>query len=476
MVEKGLKKVKEQQYFWIPVDEILGPGKELLVSNDILDSYVSIDFNKGNLRLQAKGMVGVFPLTSNLSVQVRPRFPIANLERMIDVAGDDPTVLALLRNYDLSTSFESWMWHAFSNALLLLVDKIRDCGLILSYRRKVADSTHPNGRIMIAETISKYAARGVGYKVATSGFERSADNQLNRLLYAAILATHRYYDSLEAVDFQERVKLEKEKRSILPKIAGAIHFMNRAGVSVELDSSSLERLLVDASDADRLIPESRGYYRHALDVSRVLLGGRGVDILSGGDASSDVAAQASVEIPSITVDMQTMFEKFVRTSLAARMGNSNASDVSDRNPELLIIDGNKYSTRLYEGPPDWFSSGVIHYPIEGGNPKMTPDIVIERSDGHCLLVAEVKYSPTSGHAKRHEVEQSYLYGARYNTPVAMTVHPCSGNERAGLYSSGSIGNIMVVHYKINLAAEDLDSEMDDFADTVRNIAILIDGL
>lgn len=477
MAERGLEPVREQEFFWIPVDEILGSGKELLVPNDILDSYVSIAFNKGSIRLQAKGLVGVFPLTSNLCIQVQPRFPISNLGHMIDISGDNPAVLAVLRNYELSASFEKWMWRALSDALLLLIDKIRDRGLILSYRRTVTDTTHPSGRIMMRETISKYAARGVSYKVVSSRFERSADNHLNRLLYTAILTIYRYYSSLEEVgDIQERVKLDKEKRKVLPKISGAIHFMNRAGVSVELNRSSLDRLLVEDIDSARLIPESRSYYRHALDISRALLGGRGVDVLSRGDSGSEITGRPVVEMPSLTVDMQTIFEKFVRTSLVSRVTNRNHSDSSDRSGELFVIDGNKYSTPLYDGPMDWFSSTIPHYPIEDSSPTATPDILVEKADGRCLLVADVKYSPASRHAKRHEVEQTYLYGARYGTSIVMTVHPCSGDERAGLYSSGSIGNIMVVHYKINLAADDLESEMDYFADSVRNISKLIDEL
>ncbi len=51
------------------------------------------------------------------------------------------------------------------------------------------------------------------------------------------------------------------------------------------------------------------------------------------------------------------------------------------------------------------------------------------------------------------------YGVRYRSPVVLTIHPQRHNADGGLVVSGTIGNVLVAQYRVDLAADDLDAEM-----------------
>jgi 5-methylcytosine-specific restriction enzyme subunit McrC len=171
-----------------------------------------------------------------------------------------------------------------------------------------------------------------------------------------------------------------------------------------------------------------------------------------------------MSVGSLLVKTEDLFESFVRLSLQRVLAD---------HPELVVLDGNiEPGRRSLYGPlaPDEAESLPDHRPVPAGNVHTTtPDILFTRSGGSVPLVADVKYTNVTRYAERDELEQVMLYGVRYASPVALTIHPRRKNADAGLVIAGRIGPMLIAQYRVDLAADDLDSEMATMAYTLAEL-------
>ncbi|MGW0247992.1 5-methylcytosine restriction system specificity protein McrC [Nocardia goodfellowii] len=417
---------------------VLRSDGTLRVSDDVLNRYVMADFKNGKLRFLARGVSGIFALTDEISVQVRPRFPLTNLTHMVTVCGYVPTALAALRPYHVTDRWDDWMLDVVTDALLVAVDTIEERGLLRVYHRQTDSSSYPHGRIEIAPTITQFASRGIDHRAVYSWFEKTADNPANRCLKSAALFLHSRYLSRQ---------LTGEVRQRISRLSNALRVLYEA--ADDRHHTFMADAIVRASAA---LPESRTYYRPALDLAVAVLSGRGLDL----DAET-----GSISAGSLLVKTEDLFESFVRLSLQR---------VLTDHPELRVLDGNVSPGKqpLFEAVPDEEKESLPEHSEvgKGTDPNATPDILFTQRGGGVPLVADVKYTNVTRYAARSELEQVMVYGVRYGSPIVLTIHPRRKYAAGGLVICGRIGDVLVAQYRVDLAADDLDVEMAAMAQSL----------
>lgn len=425
--------------------DVLGSDGRLILTPGVLNKYVKADFKDNGLRLTARGVTGLIPLTDRLTVQVRPRFPLHNLTHMVSVCGYTPTVLpALLRDYKATDQFSDWMLDVMADALLVAFDTIRLNGLLRTYHRRTDDGSYPHGRINTTATILRHASRGINHRAEYSWFERTIDNAPNRCLKSAAAALHRRY--LHA----ERRSGVRERVARLGEVLRVLQDVTPESRPFSLDDPVVRGTIP--------LPETRAYYQPALELAVAVLTPNGISL----DAPT-----GPVRMQSLLVKTEDLFEEFVRLSLQKSLSNL---------PDVAVLDGNKDPGRLplYEGVSDSERELLPAHEVptvKGRAPEVNPDVVFRLEDGTHPLVADVKYTEVKDFADRSEVEQVVLYGVRYRSPVAITIHPRYGGAKKGLHVAGRIGSILVAQYRVDLGAEDLEAEMDEMAVRISELIV-----
>jgi 5-methylcytosine-specific restriction enzyme subunit McrC len=134
---------------------------------------------------------------------------------------------------------------------------------------------------------------------------------------------------------------------------------------------------------------------------------------------------------SVVIEMNVVFEDYVRNVLEA----ATAGD-----PRLDVLDGN------HEGAKRFFDSE----PSEDAN----PDIVF-RVDGEATpVVMDVKYKPASKMPDRSDLNQVIAYGLSYRADAVAVVQPrAEGSTRSRLISLGTISGMRVYQYVFDMDAD-----------------------
>lgn len=442
--------VPAKEYGDVPVTaaDVLSPSGQLLIEPDSLRQYLTVDFGRDGLRVKARGVSGLIPLTDSITVQVTPRFPLANLTHMVVTCGYSPVRLAGLRPYDRHTEIGDWLWDVYAEGLLTEIAAIEQQGLLRTYVRRHDASSSPRGRIDINATMMRRASRNIDHIADFTWFERTIDTPVNRCIKEAVVRLHRHYGSparaqtRRAGDRQRIARLSEALR-LLADVPGDPHGLTLADPFV----SGL-----------RPLPDSRAYYREGLDLAVAIVSEQGIDL--DAPLRDRRAGDRAVALSSLVVKTEDLFEEFVRLGLQRAF----AAD-----PDIDVLDGNKAAAQLplYEPLPaeEELPGGAQR--LASANAVTKPDLLLRDNTGRVALVGDVKYTNVSEHAGRSEVEQVILYGARYRSPVVLTVHPRQHGAAGGLFASGRIGDSLVLQYRLDLAAEDLDGEVDRMADALR---------
>ncbi|MEV8238330.1 hypothetical protein AB0P23_24050 [Rhodococcus sp. NPDC077669] len=433
---RGRKVLTAQEYGPIDVDpgDVIGPDGRLALTPGVLGKYVRADFKNNELRLSAMGVTGLIPLTDRLTVQVRPRFPLRNLTYMVSVCGYTPTVLSALREYTSTDQFDDWMLDVMADALIAAFETITLNGLLRTYHRRTEVSSYPHGRIDTTATLLRLASRGINHLAQYSWFERTIDNPPNRCLKSAMTMLHRRY---------LRHDRHRGSRARIAKLGEALRVLHT--VTLEPQPFSLDDQQVRGTLP---LPETRNYYRPALELAIAILTGRGISL----DAST-----GTISMQSLLVKTEDLFEEFVRLSLQRSLAER---------PGLFVLDGNNAPGKLplYEdlSPAERALLPDHAMPQGGKAPEANPDIVFRLEDGSHPVVFDVKYTEVHSYTPRSEMEQVLLYGLRYRSPVALTIHPLRSGT-PGLHIAGRIGTVIVAQYRVDLAAQELDAEMEKMA-------------
>jgi 5-methylcytosine-specific restriction enzyme subunit McrC len=254
-----------------------------------------------------------------------------------------------------------------------------------------------------------------------------------------------------------RSQPRKGDRAKLSRLSGQLHAF------AEVADDPHYRFLDDPQVLGLVpLPDSRAYYRPVLDLSMLILQGVGIALELGG---------SDVQLSSLLVDTNKLFENFVRVSLskhAARHGWP-----------VEVLDGNgDGKIDLYDVPdPAPAPFGIPMAALAERDPgKAQPDVVLKALGGAFVLIAEVKNTIHGAKAdtetlpERGEVEQAVTYAVRYNLPFTLLIHPWI-NGAKGLLYVGRVRSVDVYDYRLDLSSEEhTDASLTDMARVVAGLA------
>lgn len=444
--DPDVRLAKEYGEVEVEPSDILDADGNLLVLDWVRDRYVTVGFRKGRPYVQALGVCGIFPLTDRVMVHVRPRFPAENVTRMVNACGYVPTAIETLRPYQGDLEPNEWIADTLADSFLDALDVIRQRGLMKEYLQESESSSFPHGRIDTTATM-QLASRRIKHRVVYSWWERSVDIPVNQCLRAALRKLHARYDRTNRQRKQKH-QYSKGERSRTARIANSMGMLRYVS-----DDPHHKSLLDRRVRGVRQLPEPRTYYRTALDLAVAILTDRGVDLDRPG---------TTLELPSLVVNSETLFEEYIRASLGGRF-----SDM-----DVEVLDGNQAEGHvpLYEAPTEAMTSLVPDSPAWAGTAaNAQPDVLFRDGRGRVPLVADVKYTMVADSAKRASVEQVMLYAVRYDCRVAMTIHPRPHGGQPGIRVSGRIGDVLVLQYRIDLSAPDFAEETERMVISFRQL-------
>ncbi|MGX9181817.1 5-methylcytosine restriction system specificity protein McrC [Mesorhizobium sp. BHbdii] len=413
---------------------LIRPDGSLDLYEDVRKLFKPI-FSDGKPAIQCGGWVGYIPLNDQYALEVAPRVPIGNLERLIGMAaGYTPRVLQkYTRQFALSQERPDSLFDVLTDQMLHAFDHVWESGLIKAYERRGRIGTSPAGRIDPFESAWRTAKAGLPV-AASAAFHRTVDfgpNRLLRLAFEKLLSRY-----LGTQSQSQRARLLRIRR-VLARLE-----------DVALPSRS-EMTPQAVTDMVRHLPAQHENYADALMLAQLVISDSGLSIRGNNGMAI---------LPSIIIDMATVFEAYVRRVLADRL---------QENPRIVVKDGNN-------APPGGASTLLLD-PIEPGvkNVDVTPDIVIE-IDGVVRLVIDAKYKPATSKPVRDDVNQVVLYGAKYAARHVMLLHAGRDPVQAPVTLLGGIGSFSLYNGLIDLDADPIEAEENHLSERVA--AILADDL
>ena len=419
-------------------EEVDVPLADLIVNNELQvyepvgeGDFFSVNRKKGRLVFRAGSYIGLIPINDRVVLDVRPRVPLDNLERMLRIAEDTPLELSdFLRYYEHHKEPLPSMLDLFAQGLINAIKAIEVDGLHREYVQREEDTSFPHGRLRLGETMQRHTARGIKHRITASWFEPTTDNAANRCLKYALWFLADHYTSIG-----------QNKSRLLQGLERAYHLFS----VVELDKS-LQFLKARNVANPELMPSIRSYYKPALYMALIIIRNRGVSFAN---------RKGGILMPSLLINLQITFETYLRNVLRSKL-----QVISDR---VRVLDGNKKGS---DG-----GSKALYDELPSTDAK--PDIVFKSVNplagvSEYLLVADAKYKNVKK-PERPEIEQAITYGTSYRAPVVVVVHPRIDKAPHGLHLLGNIKPLSVYHYAFDLAAADPEEEEMRFADEMKSL-------
>jgi 5-methylcytosine-specific restriction enzyme subunit McrC len=393
---------------------------------ELSERLFGVRVSRGKVVLQARSFVGLIPLDRSTMLQVKPRVPVSNWRRILEVGRRLPYALSMPPpDYQQDGPISELLLDGLVDALRRGVSEIRDKGLLKEYVRKEERTSNPRGRLVVGATLVD-AATGNHLRVASTWFHRTPDIPANQCLRYAVHV-------LSALN-------ERLARS------GYAAAARRNGVALNQCAHDLQgvslvdprRFLTDpfVSGASAL-PALRSYYEQPLRVARAIARDQGVDITAPGSA---------LTLQPLVVNMADAFEHYLREVLRSE------ADLGDR--RVRVMDGNL-------PPPD----GARHALLDNNRFMAKPDIVI-RSERQSDVIIEVKYVPGDlrSQPRIDAIHQSLAYGVSTGARNVVIAQPAQAGAAVGLGPLGSVRGITLWHYVIDLGSPQLPSEEERFVD------------
>lgn len=349
------------------------------------------------IELRAKGLIGYLPLTSQIVLNVTPKFPLANLWSMLALADEEAKhVLPVLRSYEYTAG------GAAPHQLLVrgfchYLRGISSNGIYRDYHKE-AHRGYFRPKVNFGQTLSKYLSRGDLINVSADSFGFSARLPVNAVLKSACL------DFLRVTPKGEKWQGERYLLRDTLDALGSIQ-PRRMQAGGEAEANSMPSWLSD-------------FYRGALTVYAVLLGYTRIGF--------SYNAQGT-EMPSFLFCLDDIFESFVRNTLREGF----------RDQRISVLDGNipKHQQRLFKDN--------ARFPIK-------PDAIIKRGNT-TLCIGEVKYKPKIEEGDRYQVISHVLAS---DAPLGIWISPALSEAAAGLEYVGAIGtHAKFYHYRFNISSQ-----------------------
>jgi len=399
----------ERQTVPVPPSKFIGPDGTVRVFKESLSrGYFDIDFRSGEVVLVAGRYVGLIPVNENVVVEILPKTRLTDFARILEIAGEDPGALRFFERTYLETQGIDRFFPLIAKSLVQQLRSVAQEGLMKSYCRK--DGIHTfKPRIQFSKTAQRLWARGNFSHSYSEVFEFTKDTAFNRLIKYAIWFCGRYFGS----------RPNKEG------LAAEIEFYANLFEVVPLDLKL--SFIAEVQDALRLgrIPTLRQYY---VGISKAAL------LIARNSSVTLDPQNADVQLLSFIINLEEVYEKYVRNSLRA---------FAKMNRQDLVVQNGNLEGRGY----------LFHDSIAA---EIKPDIIIAHGE-HRPLVVDVKYKPRTTDADRYQL---ISHAAALGAGIAVSVLPAS-DGLSGLARKGQIYNgegIEIFEYHMPLEGNLADEE------------------
>lgn len=362
----------------------------------------------GGINLRTLGLIGYLPLTREIVLNLRPKFPLKNLWRMLAIADENyDRVLPVLRAYERSsdTAPHQLLARGFCHYLKLILDM----GIARGYYREPYTGFY-KPRVAIGQTLSRHLSRGDHLTITGDVFTFSANLAVNGLLKSGCLAFLRRLARDSKWD--EERKLLLEALNALQRVAPA-----RMRVGDEALSEDAPKWL-------------RDYYHGALSIYSLLLGHSHVGF--GYEAQGN-------KMPSFLFSLDAIFESYIRNTFRTGLESAKIAVLDGNNPNhsgKLFVDTTQYSTK--------------------------PDLIF-RKKKTIVGLGEVKYKPEIKEGDRYQVISHVLAA---NCKTGVWISPASAGQPSRLDFVGTISTgAKFYHYQLDISG-DLDVESNSMVEEI----------
>ena len=386
----------ERETRLFPRNELFAANGESLILPETQDmSVVDMREVKNGIDLRALGVIGYLPLTKNIVLNLKPKFPLENLWHMLSVAENSYNkIYPILRSYERQSTAPPHL--LLCRAFCHHLNHITTHGFIRQYCRESRIGFY-KPKINLARTMSSFLSRGDTISVHSDSFSFTADVNPNSVLKSACI------DFLRIIPRTPDWLVEK---NILLSALSDLH---------NVESKKLERS--DLNLHSNLPIKIKDEYRFAFSLYSMLLGyssvgfsyeSRGIDMLS------------------FLFSLDDIFERFIRNTLQAGF----------RPKSISVTDGNftRHQVPLFEDNKK--------FPIK-------PDVIF-KSNRLVIGMAEVKYKPKLKEVDRYQVI-SHVVGLK--SPLGIWISPRSEGQPELEYIGKISSDAKFYHYRFDLHSD-----------------------
>lgn len=418
--ERRLLEMQSRRFLHIPVSELL-VDSEIEIYPDIqTKGLFFLQFDGARLRLTAGPYIGLIPINSRIVVEVRPKLPVRNLSRVIELAQQHLVTLETFeRLYDVSEQHTASILELLAGGLIRALAPIRSSGLEKLYVPTTHNDSSPRGKINFTATLRRNFSRGLFHRMVSSRFEMTADTPHNQLIKFALWLAG-----------ETLIRVRSRNRHLLEQLNGCL--LDFGGVSLKsFDQEGVRRVQHTSGQL-----KSKASYDRAIEIAGAIVAGDGVELVRIGD---------ELRLSSYIINFEVLYEAYVRQVLRCDR------DIANRG--FAVLDGNKEGRRrLFE---------------ESDTPPAQPDIVIVDNRKRPLIVLEVKYKDRP---ERADINQAIAYGLAYGVRSVVLIHQSELPEDPPWRLIGTIGGITILRYSINLDCDDLELEERAFSRRMLDLA------
>lgn len=401
----------------IPLSEFLGDEGQLKIRPDLIGKgLVEVRQTNDVLKLRVNGLIGRLPVTSNLVLDVQPKFSINNLNRIVytsRIGLSNPFFLD--RPYEQTTSEEYLpvpLIQSFSKALERLILQ----GLLREYIHEIVDSS-PKPKINFIKSQQKFWSKLDPTKAVIERFNYCINNLPNQCLKLA---------AMKALSLSKSTEQLKE---LTPTLAASLRQLEN------VDFKSPQELANNLVNVRSSIPSFRKDYVRALTLA--------LEIIRNTDVSLNSTTKG-LALESYIISLDEVFEQYIRNVIF----NIKKDDMS-----LVTVDGNKKRHQK----PLFFDNNKY---------RIKPDLIVKNGP-NITMIGDVKYKIR---AKEEDRYQIISHSLSYCVNKAILIYPRRTPASAsGVQRLGGVGtaekHITIYEYYFDLAG-DLRKEEEELRQAI----------
>ena len=349
---------------------------------------IEVRQSANRLHLKIGGVVGYLPVTENLVLNIRPKFPISNLARIVAMSEKPLLKTANMGRY-YQVENNDFLPEALIRGLAVYSKDILETGVQKSYYKTTHYGT-PRPKLNLRKSQQRYWGKGNQLSAVSDQFDFGPEIFANQILKQSALRA--------LAITRNRSGFAKEDKVFKSLINGL------GNISVANDMNYTADITLALSD----VASFRAGYRRALPVAVELL--KRTNLSFSGEGSN-------VSLPSFLLNLDDMFEAYIRVILNNHFQGTEGSG--------FVRDGNnkRWSKKLLKNSSRFDAK---------------PDLIFYSNDFTPVALGDTKYKGKQSETDRYQIISHAL---AYGVNKALLIYPATHKKSPGLHRLGKIGPV-----------------------------------